>query len=72
MRGVHLLYLMSASNEGRSPKLPYTEFHNKDVSRRADLGQEYMIWRHILVRYCSPFLLHDRVVHAACTQYKQH
>lgn len=50
MRAVHLLYIMSASNEGRTPKLPYTEFHNKEVSKRADLGQEYMIWRHILVR----------------------
>lgn len=49
MRAVHLLYLMSTSNEGRSPRLPYTEFFNKEVSRRADLAQEYMIWRHTLV-----------------------
>ena len=49
MRAVHLLYMMSASNEGRSPQLPYTEFYNKEVSKRADLGQEYLIWRHTLV-----------------------
>lgn len=44
-----MLYMMSASNEGRSPQLPYTEFYNKEVSKRADLGQEYLIWRHTLV-----------------------
>ena len=65
MRAVHLLYMMSSSNEGRSPRLPYTEFFNKEVSRRADLAQEYMIWRHTLVQtfshsQCCPPVLHLR------------
>ncbi|DBA87172.1 TPA: hypothetical protein ACH3X2_005178 [Trebouxia sp. C0005] len=48
MRAVHLLHIMYQSNEGRSTRLPHSEFYNKDVSQSADLAQEYMIWRHLL------------------------
>jgi len=49
MRAVHLLHIMHQSNEGRSTGLPPSEFYNNDVSQSADLAQEYMIWRHLLV-----------------------
>ncbi len=49
MRGVHLLNILYTSNEGRSTRLPHSEFYNKDVSQQADLAQEYMIWRHVMV-----------------------
>ena len=49
MRGVHLLNILYVSNESRSTRLPRSEFYNKDVSQQADLAQEYMIWRHLLV-----------------------
>lgn len=49
MRAVHLLHIMYLSNEGRSTRLPHSEFYNNDMSQSADLAQEYMIWRHLLV-----------------------
>lgn len=49
MRGVHLLNIFHQSNAGRSVRLPHAEFYNKVVSQTADLAQEYMIWRHLLV-----------------------
>ena len=49
MRAVHLLHIMYLSNEGRSTGLPHSEFYNNDMSQSADLAQEYMIWRHLLV-----------------------
>ena len=55
MRAVHLLYIMHSSNEQRHPRLPYAEFYNKDISRKASLSQEYMIWRNMLVRSLASF-----------------
>lgn len=49
MRAIHLLNILHLSNQGRATKLPHSEFYNKSVSQQADLAQEYMIWRHLLV-----------------------
>ena len=56
MRGVHLLNILHQSNSGRSIRLPAAEFYNKAVSQTADLAQEYMIWRHLLVSRPVPCL----------------
>ena len=57
LRGVHLLHILHISNNSRTTKLPNSEFYNNDVSQQADLAQEYMIWRHLLVSCLAHLIL---------------